>query len=208
MPTTQTIITKVHLDKTMNYAEYLRYSEECFAKGRTTSQSDELNTPKHLEYTALNFQRMKRIYSTTKLREDLIAILANIPKHQTWLILSESWCGDAAQCIPALQLMAEAAPNVELKILLRDDNLNIMDAYLTGTSRAIPKLICLDTKTLAEYGTWGPRPKPAQEAVVTMKAQGVEHDEMITQVHAWYGKDRTKSLQEEMVVLVQEWSKV
>jgi Thioredoxin len=207
MPHAQTVITKAHLEKAMSYAEYTRYSEECFAKGRTTSHSDDLNTPKHLEYTALNFQRMKRIYSTTKLREDLIAALAALPKHQTWLILSESWCGDAAQCVPALQLMAEATPNVEIKLLLRDEHLDIMDAYLTGTARAIPKLICLDTETLVEYGNWGPRPKVAHDAVLAMKAAGVEHDEMITQVHAWYGKDRTKSLQEEMLARVQEWSK-
>jgi hypothetical protein len=207
MPHKQTIITKAHLAKAMSYTEFLGYSEECFAKGRTTSTSDDLNTPKHLEFTALNFQRMKRIYSTTKLREDLRGALENIPKHQTWLILSESWCGDAAQCVPVLQLMAETPSNVALKLLLRDENLNIMDAYLTGTSRAIPKLICLDTETLEEHGQWGPRPKAAQDAVLAMKAQGMEHDEMITNVHAWYGKDRTKSLQEEMLTCVQEWSK-
>jgi Thioredoxin len=207
MPHKQTIITKAHLAKAMSYTEFLGYSEECFAKGRTTSHTDDLNTPKHLEYTALNFQRMKRIYSTTKLREDLIAALTSITKPQTWLILSESWCGDAAQCVPVLQLMAEATPNVELKLLLRDENLDVMDAYLTGTSRAIPKLICLDTETLEEHGQWGPRPKAAQDAVFAMKAQGMEHDDMITNVHAWYGKDRTKSLQEEMLARVLDWSK-
>ncbi len=201
------VITRAHLDNSFSYAGYLHYAEECFAKGRTTSEADDLNTPKHLEFTALNFQRMKRIYTTTKLREDLAQALQNIKQPQTWLILSESWCGDAAQCIPALQLMAEAAPNLDVRILLRDKNLDIMDNYLTGTSRSIPKLIALNTATLEEYGNWGPRPKAAQEAVLAMKAQGIEHDEMITQVHAWYGKDRTKSLQEEILALVQEWGK-
>jgi hypothetical protein len=127
------VITRTHLENSFSYTEYLRYSEECFVKGRTTSEADEMNTPKHLEYTALNFQRMKRIYSTTKLREDLVKALQNISQAQTWLILSESWCGDAAQCIPALQLMAEAAPNLDVRILLRDKNLDVMDKYLTET---------------------------------------------------------------------------
>jgi hypothetical protein len=201
------VITPHHISTAFSYAEYIRYSEECFAKGRTTSESDDLNTPKHLEYTSLNFQRMKRIYATTKLRDDLTEALRNVTQPWIWLILSESWCGDAAQCAPALQLMAEASAKIEVKLLLRDKNLEIMDKYLTGTSRSIPKLICINAETLEEYGNWGPRPKAAQEQVVAMKAQGIEHDEMITQIHAWYGKDRTKSLQEEMLELVQVWSK-
>lgn len=206
MPHTQTLITRTHLDNAFSYAEYLRYSEECFAQGRTTSASDDLNTPKHLEFTALNFQRMKRIYATTKLHDGLIATLQGIPQPWTWLVLSESWCGDAAQCLPALQRMAEASSNLEIKLLLRDQHPDIMNAYLTGTSRSIPKLVCLNTETLDEYGTWGPRPKAAQDAVTAMKTDGVEHDEMMQRIHAWYGKDRTISLQTEMQVLVETWS--
>lgn len=200
------LITTEHLAKAFSYAEYLQYSEECFAKGRTTSESDDLNTPKHLEYTSLNFQRMKRIYTTTKLNESLITAVKEIPEKWVWLVLSESWCGDAAQCLPALQKIAEVSDNISLKILLRDKNLDIMDGYLTGTSRSIPKLICLNAETLHEYGNWGPRPKAAQDAVLKMKAEGIEHDEMITQVHAWYAKDRTVSLQTEMEGLIRAWS--
>ena len=191
----------------MTYQEYGRLSEELFAKGRTTSEADDLNTPKHLEYTKLNFQRMSRIYKTTQLREDLQELAINIPQHWIWLVLSESWCGDAAQNIPVWERLAELSPKIELKILLRDQHPEVMNAYLTnGTARAIPKLICLEAATLDEIGHWGPRPKAAQDYVMAQKAEGIDHDTMIANVHAWYAKDKSQSLQSEMLSCLRAWT--
>lgn len=208
MRISQSVITHAHIAKALSYAEYVRLSEELFAKGRTTSEMDSLNTPKHLEYTKLNLQRMSRLYKTVSLREDVQKTMQNLTRHWIWLVLSESWCGDAAQNIPILERLAECSSHVEIKILLRDQNLDVMDAYLTGgTARAIPKLICLDADTLHEMGHWGPRPKPAQEYVMEQKALGVEHDTIVANVHAWYTKDKTQTLQNEMSACAQEWSK-
>lgn len=204
----QSVITGAHLAGALTYQEYVQLSEELFAKGRTTSEADELNTPKHLEYTKLNLQRMNRIYKTAVLREDVQAAVRSLEKRWIWLILSESWCGDAAQNIPVIERLAECSPNIDVKILLRDEHPAIMNAYLTGgTARSIPKLICLDAATLDELGHWGPRPASIQEYVIEQKAQGVEHDAMIANVHAWYAKDKTELLQSEMQSCVQEWLK-
>ncbi len=204
----QSVITRAHIASAMTYQEYMHLSEELFAKGRTTSEADELNTPGHLEYTRLNLQRASRIYKTTVLNSDLQEAVRNIPKKWIWLILSESWCGDAAQNIPVFVRLAELSPALEIKILLRDQHPDVMNAYLTGgTARAIPKLICLDAATLDEIGQWGPRPKEAQDYVMEQKALGTDHDAMIANVHAWYAKDKTESLQREMLACVREWSK-
>lgn len=205
MPTPQTIITRSHIEQALSYSEYVQLSETLLAEGRTTSDSDNLNTPKHLEYTKLNLQRMNRIYKTTTLHKDLQALAQSLQKPQTWIILSESWCGDAAQCIPVWMRLAEQSPLITLKLLLRDKHPAIMDAYLTGTSRSIPKVICLDTETLDEIGHWGPRPQEAQEYVLEQKAQHTDHDTMIANVHAWYAKDKTQSLQREMFTCLQAW---
>ncbi len=190
----------------MSYAEYVQLSEQLHSQGRTTSGSDDLNTPKHIEYTKLNLQRMSRIYKTTALREDVQALAQSPKEPQIWLVLSESWCGDAAQCIPVWERLAEASSGVSLKILLRDKYPHIMDAYLTGgTARAIPKVICLDAATLDEIGHWGPRPQAAQDFVLEQKAQNIDHDTMIANVQAWYAKDKTQSLQRDMVTCLQAW---
>ncbi len=204
----QSVITQAHIASALTYQAYTQLSEEYFAKGRTTSDADDLNTPKHLEYTKLNLQRMTRIYKTTAIREDLQEAVRSIRGRWIWLVLSESWCGDAAQNLPVLERLAEISENkIEVKILLRDRHPDVMEAYLTGSARAIPKLICLRAATLDEIGHWGPRPESAQRYVMEQKAQGVEHDTMIANVHAWYAKDKTQSLQSEMLACVLDWAK-
>jgi YD repeat-containing protein len=202
----QSVITTNHFENALTYDDYVRLSEERFAGGRTTSDAEDLNTPKHIEFTHLNLQRMRRIYNTTILRDDLTVALKHIAKPLVWLVLTESWCGDAAQCVPVIALMANATEHITLKLLLRDKNPYVMDAYLTGTSRAIPRLICLDAATLEEIGSWGPRPAPAQAFVNEQRAQNIDHDTMIANVHAWYAKDKTASLQAEMVGFIQAWA--
>ena len=60
-----------------------------------------------------------------------------------WLVLTEAWCGDAAQSLPIINKMAEVSDNITLRLILRDENLDVMDQFLqNGRSRSIPKLIC------------------------------------------------------------------
>jgi Thioredoxin len=202
----QLVITTNHTENALNYQEYVRLSEERFAEGRTTSDDEELNTPQHIEYTRLNLQRMRRIYATTQLREDLLEAAQSLTEPILWIVLTESWCGDAAQCLPVLARIAEASPQITLELLLRDKHREVMDTYLTGTSRSIPRLICLDAMTLEEIGTWGPRPASAQAFVNEQRRENIDHDTMIANVHAWYAKDKTASLQAEMLDLMKAWA--
>ena len=60
------------------------------------------------------------------------------------LVLSEDWCGDAVNTLPLVARMAEAAPNIELRVIGRDDNPDLMDSHMTGASRSIPVVIVYD----------------------------------------------------------------
>ncbi len=165
------------------------------AEGKTTGpdQSESL-----IFYTKLNLQRMQRWDKVFQLNEALAASVRKI-QPQIWWVINEAWCGDAAQCLPMIRKMETAsAGNIEIRIILRDDNPGIMDQYLTGTSRSIPKLISLD-KEGKELFTWGPRPKFAQQMMMDWKANnnGKTIDEIEREIHLWYPKDKGHSLQEE-----------
>lgn len=99
-----------------------------------------MSTPDPVEYTRLNWARWQRVMRTTSLLPEVAAAMAPAPP-QVWLVLSEPWCGDAAQSVPVLAVMAQAAPAVELRLLLRDAHLDLMDRYLTAGGRSIPKLV-------------------------------------------------------------------
>lgn len=104
------------------------------------------------------------------------------------LVLSADWCGDAVNIVPVIARLAELSPNVDLRILDRDANLDLIDAHLTGTSRSIPVFIALDDN-FVERGWWGPRPTALQDWVVG-DGQSLEKAARYREVRTWYARDR------------------
>jgi len=94
--------------------------------------------------------------------------------------------------------------NIELKFLLRDENPELMDQYLTnGKSRSIPKLIAVDENN-EELFNWGPRPKILQEMFYHMKANAITNDTIKEEMHRWYAKDKTVTTQKEILELLKQ----
>lgn len=182
----------------MDYAAYRARVDQVVAAGATTGpeQSD-----KRIDATKLNQARMRRLDKTVRLSDQLLAALHRTPP-QTWIVISEAWCGDAAQNLPALAAMANEAPHITLRILLRDEHLDLMDRYLTGGSRSIPKLIAVDALG-QELFTWGPRPAEPHRMVIANKAlppaEQLPYEQLTETVHRWYNADHTAALQQEIL---------
>jgi Thioredoxin len=197
------VLAPERLATAYSYAAYRRLIDELLAQGRTTgpNQSDSL-----LQYAKLNEQRMSRLDKTVQLLPEVTAELARLQGRYEWVVLTEGWCGDAAQLVPVIDAIARASGGkLRTHYLLRDENPDLMDRYLTGgVSRSIPKLLVLHADTLTEAAQWGPRPVPAQELLLTLKAQGASHEEYAERVHAWYAKDRTQTTQRELTALLQQ----
>ena len=151
----------------------------------------------------LNYQRVSRILRTYKIDEELLGLIKKISLPQIWMVISEAWCGDSAQNLPYIAKIAEHNPLINLRIVLRDSNLDIMDLYLAnGTSRSIPKLVAFDENG-NELFQWGARPKEAQELVVRLKNQGMEKEKFLEELHLWYGRDRGRTLENELKGILQ-----
>jgi thioredoxin-like negative regulator of GroEL len=119
-----------------------------------------------------------------------------------WLVLSEGWCGDAAQNLPALEKIAEHSHGkIHLRVLLRDENTELMDQWLTNGGRSIPKLIQLNA-AVEVTGSWGPRPAEAQAMVLAAKAAGEDHHVYAERVHKWYAHNNSADLQGEILELL------
>jgi len=151
----------------------------------------------------LNYQRVSRILRTYKIDEELLGLIKKISSPQIWMVISEAWCGDSAQNLPYIAKIAEHNPLINLRIILRDSNLDIMDLYLAnGTSRSIPKLVAFDENG-NELFQWGARPKEAQELVVRLKNEGMEKEKFLEELHLWYGRDRGRTLENELKKILQ-----
>lgn len=199
------VITAQHLARALTYAEYRRLIDGLVAEGKTTGPVQKTVL---VEYTGLNVVRMNRLDKTVILRESLLRAIDAIQEPLLWLVLTEAWCPDSAQSIPVLARVEARSPRIGLKMLLRDENPDLMDHYHTNGSRSIPKLICMKARTGEELGTWGPRPAELQQMVMEHKAdpQGISHDAFLGQVQLWYARDKTNALQSELESLLKEWN--
>lgn len=114
-------------------------------------------------------------------------------------MLTEAWCGDAAQNLPVIAKVAQLNPHITLTLLLRDEHPEIMDVYLTHGGKSIPKLIAV-AENGTELFTWGPRPEALQELVEAYKANPDRpYAEFLEEVQRWYNADKTESVQRELV---------
>lgn len=197
------VITPDHLAASQSYEEYQQLIAALLADGKTTGTN---HSEAMVHYTELNQQRMHRLDKVAQLTDALQEKLAAVSTPWTWLVLTEAWCGDAAQSLPLMAKMAGASPLITLDLLLRDEHPELMDAYLTNGSRSIPKLICL-TKDLQEVGTWGPRPAEAQQLMNIFKQQHPDEDyqALAKEMQLWYARDRTQAVQKEFLELLSAW---
>lgn len=205
MSTTENnVITSTVLEDAMSYEAFHELIDEQLAQGKTTGskQSDDLTN-----YTTLNKQRMSRLDKTIELSDSLREKLSDVSEQWIWLVLAEGWCGDVAQNLPAIAKIADESENIDLQILLRTENTDVMDQYLTNGGRSIPKLVCLRADSLEEIGTWGPRPGEFQQQAMQWKDDpGVSHEEWAEKLHKWYARDQSQTLQTDFMQLVDEWS--
>ena len=191
---------KQALENSVSYADYRKKVTSLIAEGKSTghTQSEDL-----LKYSELNETRMNRLEKTIEVTDEVKTKLQTLDKKYIWLVLSEGWCGDAAQIVPVIHKLAEVTDKVELKIALRDDNDALMQHFLTNGTRAIPKLVIIDAETLAIIADWGPRPEPAKNIIVDYKAtHGVVDDTAKTALQKWYLNDKGISIQNEILALM------
>lgn len=182
----------------MTPADFRKLLEQLVKEGRTTGedQGEEM-----VAYTRLNLARTVRNEKTVKLLPEVSEALAHA-RQMIWLVITEPWCGDSSQVMPVLGLMANAAPNIRMRVVLRDEHLDLMDRYLTHGGRSIPKLIAIDPHG-EELFTWGPRPKVAQDLVWANKelpeAQQLPKEELYAKVHGWYAANKGVAIQQELL---------
>ena len=192
----KTIIQK-SLANSHTYSEYRTLVSSLLKEEKSTGneQSEDLT-----HYSQLNETRMNRLDKTIKVTEENNQKLQNLDKEYLWLVISEGWCGDAAQIVPVIHKMAELSNKIELKIVLRDENEALMNLFLTNGSKSIPKLIIIDKATSEVVGDFGPRPTGAKQLILDYKKEhGVIDETAKTELQLWYLHDKGVSTQNEIM---------
>ena len=197
----QTELIEHALRQSIDYQTYFNQVTRFYEQQATSGPDQSMAMT---EYTALNYKRMKRLNKTLMLNEEYEEFLKNLSTPQTWLVITEAWCGDAAQITPVLFKMAEASPAITLRFVYRDEHPELMDTFLTNGARSIPKLIARDATTKILF-TWGPRPQLALALVEDFKSKNkVLTDTFKQELQNWYNKDKGKSTVNDLVDLLKK----
>lgn len=185
------------LFKSHSYSEYRKLVSDLLRNEKSTGKEQ---SPELTNYSGLNETRMNRLEKTMKISEGIVENFKSLKSEYIWLVISEGWCGDAAQLLPIFDKMAYASEGkVELKIVLRDENEELMNLFLTNKAKAIPKLIVINRETGGALAHWGPRPKGAADLIANYKKEHGALDETAkTDLQLWYLHDKGLSTQIEI----------
>ena len=184
----------------LDYPSYMNLMQELVHKEMSTGieQSDAL-----ANYTLLNNKRMQRLNKTLSVSAEIQTSIKNDPRDIRFLVLSESWCGDAAQSLPMVSKIAACHPNWSVSLISRDEHPAIMDAYLTNGRRSIPKVLILDKNTSEVLVDWGPRPAVATKMAADYKEiHGSLDADFKQSLQLWYNKDKGQSTLEDFIALL------
>ena len=185
--------------KAYSYSSYRNIIKRLILEGKSTAKE---HNDALLDYSILNDKRMDRLDKTLKITDETFNSIQNLKRGLTFLVISEGWCGDAAQIVPIINKITETSGKIDLKIVFRDENEELMNLFLTNGNKSIPKIILVDS----DYNiisSWGPRPSIATKMVLAYKAKnGILDAEFKKNLQVWYNKDKGNSTQEDIVKLL------
>lgn len=179
---------------TMTYKEYRLLIADLHLQGKVTGpvQNEDL-----LAYSKLNVHRMERWDKHADIADKTKNAVHVIDKKIDILVITEGWCGDAAQIIPVVEKIIAENKNLRTHYILRDEHPEIMDMFLTnGKSRSIPIFVFMDEEGKV-IGKYGPRPAMAQHLIDRWKSEGVDSQQLKEKLHLWYARDKHTEIERE-----------
>lgn len=187
-------------NEAMTYTNYRKLVKDLIENDKVTGPNQSENL---LEYSKLNQHRMNRLDKTISLDSMLEASDFEIDPSMKIMVITEGWCGDASQIVPVINALANHL-GIEIRLLLRDEHLDVIDLHLVNGGRSIP-IVLVFNQAFDLLTTWGPRPKPLQQLVLDYKNSPEpkeEYSEFTKKIHLWYAQDKQKSLISEWLTLL------
>lgn len=178
---------------TLTWEEYIQRFEDILS-GTFTNELYAKDA--YRDYVKMNFSRMNRWLKNIEINADLKNKLSSIGETQDWYLITEPWCGDAAHSVPLIYLMSQLNNNIHLHLVLRDDNHDFIDQYLTNGGRSIPKLVARNGNG-EDIFVWGPRPKDLALIHAKLKAENADFDTINQTLQTWYNHNKGADIQEE-----------
>jgi selT/selW/selH-like putative selenoprotein len=149
---------------------------ERFAQGMTYAA--------YKEQMTRNRERLESNEQAMALADEDFAFFSQLPEPLNVIALAEDWCGDVLNNLPVLARIAEKSGKLNLRIFLRDQNLDLMDQYLNqGQFRSIPVFAFFDP-AFQPLGHWIERPALISELMGKMRSKLFATDPLLSKFPA------------------------
>ncbi len=178
----------------MNFTDYSQLFRTILTAEKPEAPYDDEH---YINYVKLNESRQNRWLKKGVLSPELVETVKSISTPQSWIIITEPWCGDASHNVPFLVLMAELNPLITLDIQLRDSEPFLIEHYLTNGGKSIPKLVIRDEQG-DDLFVWGPRPEEAQALFLKLKEENADFEQQKIALQEWYNENKGVALQNEL----------
>lgn len=116
-------------------------------------------------------EKMEAARRSLTLESHTLGYLGGLSRPVHVIAIAEDWCGDVVRHVPALQRLADSAPNLRVRFISRQQSPETFVRFLTNGGEAIPKFIFLSDQ-FVECGNWGPMPEACRELIARGKACG------------------------------------
>lgn len=176
----------------MTFEAFMQLSQ---ASIESTNPQPPYDDPEYVSYGKLNMSRMNRWLKTYQPTEEAKQQIEQINEPQTWIVITEPWCGDAAHIVPIIYLLSELNSLIHLDIQLRDQEPFLINDYLTNGGKSIPILIVRD-EAGKDKAVWGPRPEGAAKLFANLKAANASFEVLKIELQKWYNDDKAVQVTE------------
>lgn len=159
-----------------------------------------------LDYSTKNVDRMRELYEKVQIPNDLSEQVSGFEKEARVLVIGADWCGDVVANLPAMARLAELNPKIELRVIDRDRHEDLINEFLTGGSKSIPKAIVAPS-SMAHCKSWGPRPAECQ-AIMNENKGKMPKEEIYPKIRDWYANDKSQSVLKDLWALIAEEAEI
>ncbi|MCK0205775.1 thioredoxin family protein [Ornithobacterium rhinotracheale] len=184
-----------YLNQSLTWEEYIAHINDVIANG---DQSDD-----KYQYYDLNLKRIERLLKKTTLSPEQEERVKKLDKKVILFAITEGWCGDAAQILPVVEVLANQSPKLDTAFILRDSS-DYIEHHLTNGGKSIPIVVGVDAETKEEIFVWGPRPEWAKTLLAEYRAGKMNHDEFVIELQKSYNKDKGNAIINEFLDLLEK----
>lgn len=186
--------------------DYASYIKQWRAKNTNSMQGLDPVTRRTRFYSRYNMERHERVEALWKPSNAFSRAVSADHGAAIWLFITEDWCVDSAYSLPLIHWASEQRADVTLRILLRDENPDIIELFLTKGKRSIPKFVGISSEGGVRF-VWGPQPSALRDIRQKLMDSGTEGRIVSSTTVDWYAGEGWLEVERELTSVLTEAAK-